>query len=128
MAIGYVTSLRTTRITAVNTAIGASGKLRIYSGVKPAVGGAETTILATLPLSATAGTVSNGVLTFNAITNDSSADATGTPTWARLMTSADVAVADMTAGVGSGDINFDASIVVGGVVSVTSLVITDGSS
>jgi hypothetical protein len=126
MALGYVTPLRTARATAVNTAIGTSGKLRVFSGTKPATGGAETTLLASLPLSATAGTITNGVLTFNPITS-ATAVASGTPTWARFTTSADAAVVDMVAGVGSGDLNFNAAIVSGGTVACSSAVITDGT-
>lgn len=129
MALGYVTTLRNARLDEITAAIGTSGLLRIYSGTKPAVGGSETTLLAQLALSSTAApSASGGVLTFNAISNDSSADASGTPTWARLCTSAGAAVVDMTAGVGSGDLNLNAAIVAGGVVSVTSATITDGTA
>lgn len=129
MALGYVTTLRNTRLDAITTAIGSSGKLRVFSGTKPATGGAETTLLASLPLSATAAAAASaGVLTLNAITNDTNAAASGTPTWARLTTSANGAVVDMTAGVGSGDLNFNAAIVATGIVSCSSFVITDGTS
>ena len=128
MALAYVTTLRNTRLDAITTAIGASGLLRVYSGTQPATGGTETTLLCELALSATsAPAAAGGVLTFSAISDDASADASGTPTWARLCTSAGAAVVDMTAGVGSGDLNFNAAIVIAGTVSVTSLVITDGT-
>lgn len=129
MALGYVTTLRNSRLAAITSAIGSNGLLRVYSGTKPAVGGTETTILAELALSATAApAASGGVLTFNAVSNDASANASGTPTWARLCTSAGAAVVDMTAGVGSGDLSFDQAIVSTGIVSVSSIVITDGTS
>ena len=38
MAIAYVTTLRTTRMTDIVTAIGTSGKLRIYSRYPPGDG------------------------------------------------------------------------------------------
>lgn len=127
MALGYVTTLRNTRLAAITTAIGTSGLLRVFSGTKPAVGGAETTLLASLALSATfAPAPSGGVLTANAITSATAA-ASGTPTWARLATSASAAVVDMTAAVGSGDLNFNAAIVSGGTVACSSLTITDGT-
>ena len=86
------------------------------------------TITLMLALSATAApTASGGVLTFSTISDDAYADASGTPTWARLTTSAGAAVVDMTAAVGSGDLNFNAAIVATGTVSVTSFVITDGT-
>lgn len=129
MAISYVTTTRNARMDTITTAIGASGKLRVFSGTKPATGGAETTLLASLPLSATAAAAAaSGVLTLNAITNDTNAAASGTPTWARLTTSANAAVVDMTAGVGSGDLNFNAAIVATGIVSCSSFVLTEGSA
>jgi len=128
MALAYVTTLRNARLDEIETAIGASGLLRVFSGTQPATGGAETTKLAELALSATAApAAAAGVLTFSSISDDASADASGTPTWARLCTSAGAAVVDMTAGVGSGDLDFNAAIVISGTVSVTSFVITDGT-
>ena len=128
MALGYVTTLRNSRLDEITTAISTSGVLRVYSGTQPATGGAETTQLCELALTATAApAASGGVLTFSAISDDTNADASGTPTWARLQTSAFAAVVDMTAGVGSGDLNFNAAIVITGTVSVSSLVITDGT-
>lgn len=64
-----------------------NGYLRIYSGTQPA--NADTaittqTLLAELRFSATsAPAAANGVLTFNSITPDSAANATGTATWFR---------------------------------------------
>jgi hypothetical protein len=128
MALAYVAALRNSRLDEITTAIGASGLLRVYSGTQPATGGTATTLLAELALSATsAPAAAAGVLTFSAISDDASADASGTPTWARLTTSAGAAVVDMTAGVGSGDLDFNAAIVIAGTVSVTSLVINDGT-
>lgn len=129
MAIAFVSTLRNTRLAAITTAIGSSGKLRIYSGTRPATGGTETTVLAELALSATAAPApSGGVLTFSTITADSSADATGTASWARLLTSANAAVADMSVGTSGSDLNFNSvSFVSGGNVAVTSLVITEGN-
>lgn len=68
-----------------------NGYLRIYSGAKPAT--ADTalsgnTLLAELRFAATsAPAASAGVLTFNPITADSSADATGTATFFRALQS-----------------------------------------
>lgn len=129
MAIGYITTLRSTRMTDVVTALGSSGFLDIYDGSRPATGGTATTKLAHLALSATAGTVTNGVLTFSTITADSSADQSGTATWARLTTSGGTAIADLSVGTSGADINFDSvSFVAGGNVSVTSLTVTEGNA
>jgi hypothetical protein len=132
MAIGYVTTLRTTRMNAIVTDIDSgagAGTLTIYSGTRPATGGTETTVLAVLTLSDPCGTVTNGVLTFSAITDDASANATGTASWARLKDSDGNAAADMSVGTSGADINFDSvSFVAGGNVSVTSLTITEGNA
>jgi hypothetical protein len=129
MTMGYSATLRSAQVDAITTAVGASGILRVYSGTQPATGGAATTLLAELTCNATfAPAASSGVLTLNAITDDSSANATGTPTWFRIWKSdGTTAVIDGTAGVGSGDLNFSASITAGAVVSVTSFVITCGN-
>ena len=69
---------------------GTAGIIEIYDGTIPT--NADTAVgaqvkLATLTFSGTSfGAASNGVITANAITSDSSADATGTATWARLLT------------------------------------------
>lgn len=68
-----------------------SGVLRVYSGTRPT--NADTalsgnTVLAELTLNATSfGAASAGVLTANAITSDSSANATGTASFCRLFES-----------------------------------------
>lgn len=129
MALGYVTSLRNARMDQITTAIGASGLLRVYDGSRPATGGAATTLLAQLALSATAApAASGGVLTFNAITQDASADATGTATWFRITTSGGTAVIDGSVGTSGSDLNLTTtSIVAGQPVSVSSCVITEGN-
>lgn len=125
MTIALSTTLRTALCDAIVTAIGTSGKVRIYSGTRPASGGTATTLLAELPLSATAGTTSNGVLTFNAITNDSSADATGTASWFRVLTSGNAFVIDGDCGTSGSDMNLNTlSIVTGGPVAISSWTIT----
>lgn len=68
-----------------------TGYLRVYAGTRPAtaddvVGGA--TLLAELRFSATAfGAAVAGVATANAITDDATADATGTAAWFRTLKS-----------------------------------------
>lgn len=129
MALGYVATLRNNQLAQITTAVGASGKIRIYSGTRPATGGTETTILAELPCSATfAPAPSGGALTANAITADASANATGDASWFRLMTSANAAVIDGDVGTSGSDLNLNTtSIVAGATVSITSLVITAGN-
>lgn len=129
MALAFSAALRNSRLDAIVTAIGTSGKVRIYSGTRPATGGAETTVLAELPLSATAGTVASQVLTMNAITSDSSADDTGTATWFRVLTSANVAVIDGNVGTSGSDLNLNTvSIVAAGSVAISSFTITESNA
>jgi hypothetical protein len=106
----------------------AGGSLTIYSGVRPAKGGAETTALCTFTLkNPAAGAASGGVLTFTR-PDDVIATATGTATWARIKNSGGTFVADMAVGAtGSGaavEIN-NTSIEQGRAVSCESAVITD---
>ena len=109
------------------------GSLRIYDGTPPAGAGASlagNTLLAELPLANPAfGAASSGVATANTITADASADATGTATFARLLTSGAVARVQLTVGSGSGELDLSStSITVGGNVSVSSLTYTQASS
>lgn len=117
---------------AIPTSIGASGHLLIYTGSAPTKTSAPTgTLLATLPLSSTAGTVSGGVLTFNAITSAAAGNA-GTPGYYRTI---DGATDDGThtqlqgsCGVSSGDISFPSTISAGGTTGVSALSYTEGNA
>ena len=72
--------------------IGPSAQVQVRSGVNATTGG-QGTLLAQLTGDATAwGVVSNGVVTVNPITEDSSADQTGTAGHYQLNTSAGVFV------------------------------------
>lgn len=130
MALGYATALRNARLDAITTRAGSNAVLRIYSGTRPATGGAETTILAELTCNATfAPAASGGVLTLNSITADSSANNTGTATWFRIQSSGAVHVLDGDVGVSGSDMNLSTtSIVSGATVSITSATITAGNA
>jgi hypothetical protein len=71
----------------------------------------------------------NGVLTANAITQDASANATGTATWFRIVQSdGSTFVLDGNVGTSGSDLNLTTtSIVATQPVSVTSFVITEGN-
>jgi hypothetical protein len=131
--LNYSTAIRNARLDAITSAVGTSGKLRIYDGSQPTnVGtalGAQV-LLADLALSSTfAPAASSGVLTANAITADASADATGTAAWGSLLTSANVRVVDFTVGTSSSDMIIDStSITAGQQVSCSSFVITAGNA
>lgn len=132
MTVRLSATVRNAGLDAITTAIGTSGLLRIYNGTQPAsvaTALAGNTLLAELPLSSTAAAAaSGGVWTANAITDEASAPATGTQTWATLTTSGGTRVVDMSCGNGSGDLNLSGTITSGGTVSVTSLTITDGNA
>jgi hypothetical protein len=130
MALGYNATLRDNRLDEITARAGASALLRIYDGSRPATGGTATTLLAELVCNATfAAAASGGTLTLNAIADDTSANATGTATWARIVQSdGSTHVMDMDVAASGADLNFDSvSFVAAGTVSVTSFVITAGN-
>lgn len=131
MALAYdEVSIRNAALDLITTRAGANAKLRIYSGSRPATGGTATTLLAELTCNATfAAAASGGVLTLNAITQDSSANATGTATWFRIVQSdGSTFVLDGNVGTSGSDLNLTTtSIVATQPVSVTSFTITAGN-
>jgi len=135
MALAIDDAIRTTMVTAISNAIDAgvgAGLIRIYDGVQPAKGGAATTLLAELTFTDPSATsIATGVLTFDTITQDSSANATATATWFRMLTSAAAFVLDgtVTATGGGGDMTLTTtSIVATQPVSISSATITAGNN
>jgi len=127
MAIGLATSIRNAQADAITTGAGGSALLRIYDGTRPATGGTATTLLAELTCNATfAPSASGGVLTLNSITQDSSANATGTATWFRIVKSDGTThVLDGSVGTSGSDMNLNTtSIVSGGPVAISSFTLT----
>lgn len=113
-------------VTKIDTGVGA-GNTKIYTGTQPgSVGGAYGTLLGTCPMSATSfGAASVGVCTAAAITNDSSADASGTAQSFTLTDGSLNVLADGTCGLGTGDMSFDNNVIVaGGVIAISSMTIT----
>lgn len=124
-------NIRNLMLDTITTRAGASALLRIYDGSRPATGGTATTLLAELTCNSTfAAAASGGVLTLNAITADSSANATGTATWFRIVKSDGTTfVMDGSVGTSGSDLNLNTtSIVSGANVSVTSFTITAGNA
>lgn len=137
MALSYTTTIRDNRLQQVIDAIdggAGAGKVRVYDGTPPAnVGTALSgnTQLAELALSDPCATKTGGVLTFSTISDDVSADATGTASFFRILDSNNVAHVQGTVSVnaGGGDLQFDSvSFVTGGTVSITSFTITAGNA
>lgn len=132
MAISISTAARNARLQAITDALGSNCVLRIYAGTPPANVNAalsSNTQLAELVCSATfAPSPSGGVLTASAITQDSSADATGTATFFRLLTSGGTAVIQGTVATSGGDATIvSTSITAGGPVQCGSFVLTEAN-
>ena len=119
----YPVETRNARLQLNVTNAGADAQILLVNGTRPLNGGALTggnTILAELVAGATFATVTGGVLTANAITRDNEGNADGTPTFARILTSADGWVADI-------DLSGFPAIVTGQPVEISALTITDAN-
>lgn len=122
MAVTHSTAMRNTLADAVDTAIGTSGFLRFrLSGTV----GSPGTVVATLPLSATAfGAASGGTITANAITSDTNATGNASPVaTATLETSGSTVVVHCAVAASGSDINMSGGLTVanGDTVSCSSL-------
>ena len=132
MALALTTALRNAHLDAITAAIDAgagAGVVRIYDGARPASGGTATTLLGTVTCTDPAApAASGGVLTFNAFTEDSSADATGTASWARIEDSAGAWVMDMDVGTSGTELVMSTtSITAGGPIRIDSGSLTAGN-
>jgi hypothetical protein len=88
MPISFSTALRNARAQQTLDALDAAnnpGSIKYYTAPKPATGATITTqtLLGSTELSQPSGTVADGKLTFNNITDDIAADADGDIAWAR---------------------------------------------
>lgn len=127
MALGVNTTTRNAWLDSITSRAGGSALLRIYDGSRPATGGTATTLLAELTCNATfAPAASGGVLTLNAISDDASANATGTATWFRIVQSNGTThVLDGDVGTSGSDLNLNTtSIIATATVSISSFTIT----
>lgn len=131
--VRFSRAISTATVNAILAALdgGSSGAtIKIYTGTMPTTpetGIGAQVLLGTCTCSDPAAVESGGTLTFSAITNDSSADATGTATWARYADSSGTACFDGNVGtVGSGAWieMVTTSIVAGGPIAFTSGTIT----
>lgn len=134
MAIKQTTAVRNAQLDALSTQIGASARLRIYSGTRPANANTAITtqtMLVELTCNATAfaAAASGGVLTANAISNGTAA-ANGTASFFRLWQSnGTTAIMDGDVAASGADLNLNnTSIATGQTVSVTAFTITDGDA
>jgi hypothetical protein len=119
MAVTYSTTVKNARMTAVSNECGSSGKLEICTA-------GYASILATINLNATAGTISGGVLTLSGFPKTVSAGNTGTAAIARIRTGANAdVITGLTVGTSGSDINLDnTSINSGQNVTINSAAVT----
>lgn len=126
MSVNYSTATKTARMNAVVTAIGTSGKLKLFT--------AGDVLLATFALAATAGTVSGAVLTFSDANGatagilNTTASTAGTATKATVTTSADVdVITGLTVGTSATDLVLDNNVLASGqAITINSATITHG--
>lgn len=118
---------------ALITAFGNGALLKVYTGTQPAsvdTALSGNTLLGTLTCATPfAAAASGGVVTAGTITQDSSADNSGTATFFRIFKSdGTTAVHDGTVGTSAADLILNTTTIVsGGPISVSSLTITIGS-
>lgn len=128
MALGFSTSVRNARGSALTTEAGNAAKFQIYSGTRPATGAAITSQvkLAEFVMGTPFATTSNGVTTITLPANATGL-AAGTATWARV-TKADgtTFVMDLSAGT---DFTLSTTTVsVGLILQMTLATITEGDA
>lgn len=122
MALTYTTAMKSLRMTAVRDGIDVgpgNGSIEIgTSGM--------STVLATIPLAATCGTVTDGVLTFSMPQTDSSADDTGIAAAAQIKDgNGTVVISGLTVGTSAANIILDnTSIAAGQGVTLSAASIT----
>jgi hypothetical protein len=127
MALQLSATLRNARLDQIGTTLGSGGTLVVRTGAPPGVGNAATgTLLCTLT-AVTYAAAAGGTKTFTA-TSDTNAAASGTPGYARLLTSGGTVHAEFDAAIGSGSLNFNSAISAGGTVSLTSATFTEGNA
>ncbi len=131
-ALSFSTAVRTARAQAVITAAGASAKLKVYNGTRPAgvaaVGGGNT-LCAQGTFGATIGSAASGVLDFDeaGFTQNSATFTACTPTFVDITTSADVVVARIDIGAGAGNWQFSGTVAPGQNLTLTTLAFTEGN-
>lgn len=133
MALGLATTLRNSRLEAINTAANAgsgAAYIDIYDGTRPATGGTVTTKLGRLTMSDPAFlTPSGGVMSADTISDDASADDSGEATWFRLVDSDENFVMDGSCGTTGADLNLNTTTITAGLpIAVTSMTLTEGNA
>lgn len=132
MTIQLSTGVRDARLDAIETAIGTSAILKVFTGSQPAncATADSGTLLSTmtLPSDWMAGS-SGGTKSKSGTWQQLSASGTGTPGYFRIYNSAGTTChIQGSAAVGSGDLNCDGTFTAGQTVTVNSFSLTDANS
>lgn len=129
MAITLSAEGRTARMNALVSLLGTNARIQPYNGTKPAnLGTPAGTLLATLTAGTVIGTVSNGVLTIGALTQNNALHVNGTPTFVRFSKSDGTAVLDVDIGTGSMNLQFTGTVAANQNVAASGLTLTDGNA
>lgn len=126
----FAPSLSNAILDLIESDIGTTPTLEVRTGTPPALlsDAASGTLLASMALpSDWMAAAASGSKAKSGTWQDTSADATGTPGHFRIKTSGGTAKIQGTAGVGSGDMSFDNSIALNGVVTVSTFTLTGGN-
>lgn len=128
----YSTAARNARLDSLETTIGTAPILRVYTGSAPSApsDAATGTLLAEMTLpSDWMAAASGGTKALSGTWEDTSANADGTPGYFRIWDSGDTTThIQGTAGVGSGELDFQATFVTGQPITVTSFTLTEGNA
>ncbi len=121
----FATTLRNSRADAIITAAGTNPKVKFYTGTESLT--PVGTLLATLTVTGALGTASAGVIDINeTATQTNASHVAGTPTFALITTSADIAVATLLIGT---DMTFSGTVATGVDVTLNAgCTITDGNA
>lgn len=119
------TTLRTSRAQAIVDAAGTNPKYKFYNGTESLT--PAGTLLATLNVTGALGTAASGVIDINeTVTQTNSSHVSGTPTFALITTSADVAVATIAI---PSNMTFSGTIATGVDVTLTApCTVTEGNA
>lgn len=136
MSLSFSTALRNARANSIINAMDTGDNhatMQFYTGAKPAISGAAITTqtkLGTVTFSKPCATVLDGQVTFLPIADDVVADATGLLSWGRVLNGAGDFVMDLNCGVSGTEsvvIFNNLNVLAGGIISVTSGVLTEGN-
>ena len=133
MSISASLSVRNARLQAVIDKIDSgegNGSMRFFSAPRPPTGGAETILIAVNELFDPSGSIGNGELTFNLISDETSTQSNDEISWCRIVDGDGIFLIDMDCGLaGSGaEVIFDDLVAqIGGTVKILSGLITEGN-